>query len=58
LVLAADLSGDDTADAMTLLSDEWGYMASNDLDSTDWERFQPDGTVNGGGTSWARCRSR
>ncbi|MGA2830336.1 MAG: alpha-L-rhamnosidase C-terminal domain-containing protein, partial [Streptosporangiaceae bacterium] len=51
--LWADFSGDDTADAMTLLSDEWGYMAANDPDSTDWERFQPDGTVDGGGTSWA-----
>ena len=38
---------------MTLLSDEWGYMAANDPGSTDWESFQPDGTVNGGGTSWA-----
>lgn len=48
-----DFTGNDTTDAMTLLSDEWGYMAANDPGSTDWERFQPDGTVNGGGTSWA-----
>jgi alpha-L-rhamnosidase len=51
--LWADLASGDTGDAMNQLTDEWGYMASHDPDSTDWERFQPDGTVNGGGTSWS-----
>jgi alpha-L-rhamnosidase len=51
--LWARLASGDTADPMNLLSREWGYMAAQDPDSTDWERFQPDGTVNGGGTSWA-----
>jgi alpha-L-rhamnosidase len=51
--LWAQLQSGDTSDAMTLLNSEWGYMASTDPASTDWERMQPDGTVNGGGTSWA-----
>ncbi len=51
--LWADLAANDTADAMNQLTDEWGYMASTDPGGTAWERFQPDGTVDGGGTSWA-----
>lgn len=50
--LWAMFASGDTADAMNQLTSEWGYMAKNDPGSTDWERFQPDGTVNGGGTSW------
>jgi alpha-L-rhamnosidase len=53
LQLWAMLASGDTAAAMTLLTDEWGYMAENDPGGTDWERFQPDGSVNGGGTSFA-----
>jgi alpha-L-rhamnosidase len=51
--LWAELSSGDTADAMNQLTDEWGYMESNDPGGTDWERFQPDGTIDGGGTSSA-----
>jgi alpha-L-rhamnosidase len=51
--LWARFASGDTSDAMALLTNEWGYMDSTDPGGTDWERFDPDGTVDGGGTSWA-----
>jgi alpha-L-rhamnosidase len=51
--LWARFASGDTADAMTMLDDEWGYMDSTDPGGTDWERFQPGGSVDGGSTSWA-----
>jgi hypothetical protein len=51
--LWARLASGDTAGAMNLLASEWGHMASTDPASTAWERMKPDGTVDGGGTSWA-----
>jgi hypothetical protein len=51
--LWARFASGDTAGAMSLLASEWGHMASTDPASTDWERMKPDGTVDGGGTSWA-----
>jgi alpha-L-rhamnosidase len=50
--LWAEFQAGDTAGAMNMLTSEWGYMDSHDPGGTDWERFQPDGTVDGGGTSW------
>lgn len=47
----ADFASGETADALGLIRQEWGYMVNHDPGGTDWERIELDGIPAGGSTA-------